>query len=91
MKRYVSAFNEVAAKVGVTGVELVYVGALAAVILGPAEPKWDVIAVVRYRSFTDVRKIIESPTYSELAEPHRKAALKAYEWMASFEPEQPAS
>ena len=87
MKRYATAFYEVATELGVTGVEVVYIGAVVAVILGPAEPTWDAIAVVRYRNFADLRKITENSIYFERAEPHRKAALKAFEWMATFEPQ----
>ena len=84
--RYAPAFNEVAKELGVTGIEVVYAGAVASVILGPADPKWDAIAIVRYRSFADVRKVIESPLYLAKADLHRKAALKEWEFIATFQP-----
>ena len=86
MQRYAPAFNQVAAELGVEGIEVVYVGAVAETILGPAEPKWDAIAVVRYPNFSALRKVTESPLYLEKAEPHRKAALKAWEFIATFQP-----
>ena len=86
MQRYAPAFNQVAAELGVEGIELVFVGAVAETILGPAEPKWDAIAVVRYPNFSALRKVTESPLYLEKAEPHRKAALKAWEFIATFQP-----
>ena len=86
MQRYAPAFNQVAAELGVEGIELVYVGAVAETILGPAEPRWDAIAVVRYPNFSALRKVTESPLYLEKAEPHRKAALKAWEFIATFQP-----
>ena len=87
MQRYAAAFNQVAAELGVRGIELVYVGAVAETILGPAEPKWDAIAVVRYPDFAALRKVTESPLYLEKAEPHRKAALKAWEFIATYQPQ----
>ena len=87
LERYAAAFNEVAAELKVKDIEVIYVGAVARTILGPAEPKWDAIAVVRYSDFAALRKVIESPLYFEKAEPHRKAALKAWEFIATFQPE----
>ena len=84
-KRYAPAFNEVAEELGVKGIEVVYVGAVAKVMLGPTEPKWDAIAVVRYPDFAAFRKVIESPLYLKKAEPHRKAALKAWEFIATYQ------
>ena len=84
MQRYAPAFNEVAAELGVEGIEVIYVGMVAQTILGPAEPKWDAVALVRYPSFSALRKVTESSLYLEKAEPHRKAALKAWEFIATF-------
>jgi uncharacterized protein (DUF1330 family) len=88
LQRYAPAFTEVAAELGVKGIEVVYVGSVAYTILGPEEPKWDAIALVRYPDFAAMRKVIESPLYLEKAEPHRKAALRAWEFIATFQ--QPA-
>jgi hypothetical protein len=88
LQRYAPAFNEVAAELGVTGIEVIYVGTVAHTILGPDEPKWDAIALVRYPNFAAMRKVTESPLYLEKAEPHRKAALRAWEFIATFQ--QPA-
>ena len=87
IQRYAPAFNHVAQELGIEGIEVVYVGSVAATILGPAEPKWDAVAVVRYANFSALRKITESSLYFEKAEPHRKAALKAWEFIATFQPE----
>ncbi len=86
-QRYAPAFNQVAEELGVTGIEVVYIGAVAQTILGPAEPKWDAIAVVRYPNFAALRMVTESSLYLEKAEPHRKAALKAWEFIATYQPE----
>ena len=87
IQRYAPAFNQVAAELGVEGIEVLYVGTVAQTILGPAEPKWDAVALVRYPNFAAVRKVTESPLYFAKAEPHRKAALKAWEFIATFQPE----
>ena len=87
IQRYAPAFNQVAAELGVEGIEVIYVGAVAETILGPTEPKWDAVALVRYPNFAALRKVTESSLYLEKAEPHRKAALKAWEFIATFQPE----
>ena len=87
IQRYAPAFNEVAAELGVENIEVLYVGTVAETILGPAEPKWDAVALVRYPNFAALRKVTESPLYFEKAEPHRKAALKAWEFLATFQPQ----
>ncbi len=85
-QRYAPAFNQVAAELGVKGIEVLYVGTVAETILGPTEPKWDAVALVRYPTFADLRKVTESSLYLAKAEPHRKAALKAWEFIATFQP-----
>ena len=87
IQRYAPAFNQVAAELGVEGIEVIYVGTVAETILGPTEPKWDAVALVRYPNFAALRKVTESSLYFAKAEPHRKAALKAWEFIATFQPE----
>ena len=83
LKRYAPAFNAVAAELGVKGVELVYVGAVARTLVGPTEPRWDAVALVRYPSYAALRTILESREYAEKAEPHRRAALSSWQFMAT--------
>ena len=83
IQRYAPAFTQVAEELGIKGIEVLYVGGVAHTILGPKDPKWDVLALVRYPDFAALRKVIESPTYLAKAEPHRKAALKAWEFIAT--------
>ena len=87
IQRYAPAFNQVAAELGVEGIEVLYVGTVAETILGPTEPKWDAVALVRYPNFAALRKVTESSLYFMKAEPHRRAALKAWEFIATFQPE----
>ncbi len=86
IQRYAPAFNQVAAELGVEGIEVIYVGTVAETILGPTEPKWDAVALVRYPTFAALRKVTESSLYFAKAEPHRKAALKAWDFIATFQP-----
>ena len=85
-KRYAPAFYEVAKELGIEGIEVVYSGNVAETILGPAEPKWDSIALVRYPTFAIMRRLLEDPLYLQRAEPHRIAALKSWEWIAAYQP-----
>ena len=83
IQRYAPAFTQVAEELGIQGIEVVYVGAVAHTILGPKDPKWDALALVRYPDFAALRTVIESAAYLAKAEPHRKAALKAWEFIAT--------
>ncbi len=87
IQRYAPAFNQVAAELGAEGIDVLYVGTVAETILGPTEPRWDAVALVRYPSFAALRKVTESSLYLAKAEPHRRAALKAWEFIATFQPE----
>ncbi|AME27127.1 hypothetical protein [Burkholderia sp. PAMC 26561] len=86
LQRYAPIFNEVAALEQIEGIEIVYLGNVASTILGTIDPIWDAVALVRYPTFKAFRKIIESPLYRERAEKHRKAALKAWEFIATYQP-----
>ena len=59
----------------------------AQTILGLTEPKWDAVALVRYLIFAALRKVKESPLTSRKRNQHRKAALEAWEFIATFQPE----
>lgn len=83
LQRYAPAFTQVAGELGIEGIEVIYAGSVAGTILGPQEPKWDAIVLVRYPDFASLRKVIESPAYLERAEPHRKAALRAWDFLAT--------
>ena len=84
LKHYAPAFNEVAAELGIEGIDLVYVGSVAQTLVGPAEPRWDAVAIVRYPNFSTLRKLLESPEYLAKAEPHRYAALRSWMFIVTF-------
>jgi hypothetical protein len=84
LTRYAPAFNRAAAAAGVNGIEVVYLGTVAASIVPRQNRQWDEIVLVRYPNFSALRKVIESPLYKSDAEPHRKAALKDWQFIATF-------
>jgi uncharacterized protein (DUF1330 family) len=75
---YVPAFSQVAQELGIAGIEPVYVGHRAAGLVASAEDDWDDLVIVRYRSFDDFRKIVESEQYARLAKPHHRAAVSRW-------------
>lgn len=83
LQRYAPAFREVAAKENVGGISVLYLGSVAASIIAPPDQHWDAIALVRYPNFAALRKVIESPLYKAQAEPHRKAALRAWQFVVT--------
>jgi len=85
-QRYAPAFRQAAAAAGVEGIKVIYVGAVAATLAGPTEPRWDAVALVEYPHFEALRKVLQSPVYKAEAEPHRKAALKAWQFTMTTQP-----
>ena len=75
-ERYVPAFGQVAAEVGAEGIQISWVGVVLARVVGPADERWDEVAIVEYPSFAAFRRVTESPEYEAQAAPHRKAALE---------------
>ncbi len=84
-KGYVSAFGAVAEKLGVSEIEPVFVGHRAAGLVAAPEDDWDDIVIVRYRSFADFRKIVESHEYARRAKPHHRAAVANWRITATVE------
>ena len=72
---YAVAFVEIAQELGVEGVEAVFIGHRAAPLVTAADDDWGDIVIVRYRSFADFRRIIESQQYAQRARPHHSAAV----------------
>ena len=79
---YAGAIRAVAADLGIE-MELVYAGdRLSGLLAGPDED-WDDIAIVRYRSLDDLRRIVETKAYQETAQPHRLAAIANWRFFAT--------
>ena len=83
-KGYAVAFTQIAQELGVEGVEAVYIGQRAAGLVSAAEDDWDDLVVVRYRSFADFRKIVESEPYAQQAKPHHRAAIANWRLIATI-------
>jgi hypothetical protein len=84
LTRYAPAFNRAAAAAGVNGIEVVYLGTVAASLVPRQKCPWDEVVLVRYPSFSALRKVIESPLYKSDAEPLRKAALKDWQFIVTL-------
>ena len=80
---YAVAFTEIAQELGVEGVEAVYVGHRGAGLVAAPEDDWDDLVIVRYRSFADFRKIVESEPYARRAKPHHRAAIANWRLIAT--------
>ena len=84
LTRYAPAFNKAAAAAGVNGIEVVYLGTVAVSIVPRQRCQWDEVVLVRYPSFSALRRVIESPLYKSDAEPLRKAALKDWQFIVTL-------
>ena len=84
-KGYAAAFVEIAQELGVEGVESVFIGHRQAGLVATPEDDWNDIVVVRYRSFADFRKIVESEQYAQRARPHHRAAVANWRLTATTE------
>lgn len=79
---YVGGFREACAELGVEP-ELVYAGPRVVGILAGPGDDWDQIAVVRYKQFSDLKRILESETYARRAKPHRFAVVADWRFIAT--------
>lgn len=66
---------------------LFWVGHVHGVLVGTDGEAWDDIVIVRYASFSVLRRILESPAYAEQAKPHRIAALADWKFIVTTQPE----
>ena len=80
---YAGAFVAAAKELGVAGVEVVLAGSRKAGLVAGPDDDWDDIVVVRYRSFADFRKIVESDRYLKTASPHRVASVANWRLVAT--------
>lgn len=84
--RYAPAFRQVAHG---EDYGLFWVGNVRGVLVGSDGEAWDDVVIVRYASFMVLRRILESPAYTEQAAPHRRAALADWKFIATTQPELP--
>lgn len=80
---YAGAFVTIAAELGVEGLEVMLSGSRQAGLVAGTEDDWDDIVIVRYRSFADFRRIVESRQYRERANPHRVASIANWRLIAT--------
>ncbi len=79
---YVGAFRDASEQLGIVS-ELLYAGSRVHSLLAGPDDGWDEIAVVRYGSFSDLRRIIESETYQQRAKPHHLAVVAQWRFFAT--------
>lgn len=79
-QRYVPAFGKVTEG---AGIKAYWAGHALAAVVGPSDEAWDDVAVVEYPSIEAFRRMVESPEYGELADPHRRAALADWRLIAT--------
>jgi len=84
LERYVPAFNNAAKAENITDIKINYIGSVAGLLAAPAGEQWDIVAMVQYPDFATFRKISESKSYMEDAEPHRLAALEDLRLIATI-------
>ncbi len=84
LQRYIPAFAKVAADVAPgEAFSVSWIGAVLATLVPPTGETWHAIAIVEYPSFEVLRRIIDSPAYKSEADPHRRAALDDWRFIAS--------
>jgi hypothetical protein len=83
-QRYIPAFAMVAAAMAPGELFTpVWVGAVSGTLVPPDGETWHAIAIVEYPSFEVLRRIIDSPQYKADADPHRRAALEDWRFIAT--------
>lgn len=85
-QRYAPAFNQVATS---EDYAVFWVGNVRGVLVGTDSEAWDDIVIVRYSSFTGLRRILEGPAYEKDAAPHRRAALADWKFIMTTQPDLP--
>lgn len=79
---YAGAFGQIAVQLGIVH-ELVHAGQHLLTLVPPEPASWDDIVIVRYRSLSDLRRIIETEDYARYAAPHRLAAIAAWRFIVT--------
>ena len=87
---YAPAFRAVARDRGVVGVKPVWIGSVAASIVGAPGEQWDAVAIIEYPSVAHFRQVVDTDDYRVRAEPMRKAALADWRLIAQARMDMPA-
>lgn len=82
-QRYAPAFRRIGAG---EDYGVFWVGHVRAMLVAAEHEQWDDIVIVRYASFSALRRILESPAYEEQAAPHRRAALADWRFIVTTQP-----
>ena len=82
-QRYVPAFTQVVAVLRLEGIKPVWLGGVLATLVVPSAERWDHLVIVEYPTYATLRKLLESPEYRTQADPHRRAALADWRFIAT--------
>ena len=82
-QRYVPAFNQVVAALQVEGVKPAWLGGVFATLVAPPAEQWDNLVIVEYPTYATLCKLLVSPEYRAQADPHRRAALADWRFIAT--------
>lgn len=84
--RYRQAFQSVAASLGISATPI-YVGVVHGSLLAGKDfsERFDMMALVKYESFGDLRRILESEQYARDAQVHHHASLEGWRFYATTE------
>ena len=86
-QRYVPAGNAAVLEVGIAAAETRFFSTSVTNLLLNHDVSWDVVAVRKYESFAAYARYQTSKAYTEMAVPHREAALKDWSLVACTEEE----
>jgi hypothetical protein len=80
---YLPAFQDVAQRLVLEGIRVIWAGAVVGVVAGPVAESWHASAIVEYPNVGVFRRIVESEEYRTIADPHRRAALEDWQLIAA--------
>jgi hypothetical protein len=90
LQGYLPAFGVVASKSDLTkSIQPILIGTVIQTIIGPADERWDDMALVQYPNFEAFQAVAQSEEYHRDAEPHRQAALENLRLIAIIQRDRP--
>lgn len=88
-QRYVTAGSAAAQEVGIMPAETRFFSTSVTNLLLHNDVPWDVVTIRKYESFGDYARYQASKAYTEMAVPHRDAALRDWSLVACVEEQPP--
>ena len=82
-KGYLPGFAAVAKEFHLESIQPIFAGMVKGIVAGPSDELWHATAIIAYPDFNAFRRIVESDSYLQRADPHRRAALADWRLIAS--------